>query len=60
MNEKVKITLIKSKIGVNNKHKKILKTLNLSKVNKTKFFNNTPQIQGVIDNIGYLLKVEKI
>ncbi|MFH1612981.1 MAG: 50S ribosomal protein L30 [bacterium] len=60
MNEKIKITLVKSKIGVNKKHKKILETLSLSKINKTKNFNNTPQIQGVINHIGYLLKVEKI
>lgn len=58
-NEKtVVITLVKSLIGRNPKHIITAKTLGLTKVNKSVEHKLTAPIQGMINKIDYLVKVE--
>ncbi len=59
MTDKLKVTLVRSTIGKPEKHKKILQSLGLTKINKTKVFHNTPQIRGMLFKIQHLLKVEE-
>ena len=59
MNEKVKVTLVKSLIGRNPVHRKTLRALGLRKINASKDHTLTPPVKGMVDQVGYLLKIEK-
>ena len=59
-NKKVKITLIKSLIGRLPSHITIIKVLGLGKINSSVTHNNVPSIQGMINKVNYLLKVEEV
>lgn len=59
MSEYVKITQVKSAIGVNPKHRKTLRALGLRKTNATRRHLITPVTRGMIDQVRYLLKVEQ-
>ncbi len=58
--EKIKVTLIRSKIGANKRQKRTIKALGLNKVNSSREHNATPQILGMIRKVNHLVKVEKI
>jgi large subunit ribosomal protein L30 len=57
---KIKVTLVKSTIAVLPQHKKVVEALGLTKINSFKIHNENASILGMIDKVGYLLKVEKI
>ena len=59
MADKLRITLKKSTIGVIPKHKKVVEALGLRKVNHTVEQPDNPAIRGMIEKVGYLLKVEE-
>ena len=59
-NKKIEIKLIKSPIGYKTNAKKTLIALGLTKMNKTIVENNTPQIQGMIKSIEFLLETKEI
>lgn len=55
---KVKITLVKSGIGRKKNQKATLAALGLHKMNATKVVEVNPAIQGMINTVNHLLKVE--
>jgi large subunit ribosomal protein L30 len=55
---KVKVTLIKSQSGSNERQRRILQALGLGKVNSTKEHEATLQINGMIRKVLHLIKVE--
>jgi large subunit ribosomal protein L30 len=55
---KVKLTLVKSGIGRPKNQKATLVALGLNKVNASRIVNVNPQIQGMINTVNHLLKVE--
>ncbi|MCR6514667.1 MAG: 50S ribosomal protein L30 [Clostridium sp.] len=57
---KVRLTLVKSLIGRKKDHIATANALGLKKIRKTVEHEVTPQIQGMINKIDYLLKVEEI
>ncbi|MBI5484665.1 50S ribosomal protein L30 [Geobacter argillaceus] len=59
MSESVSVTLAKSHIGRPAKHKAILLGLGLNKLNKTVTLPNTPEVQGMINKVAHLVKVNK-
>ena len=59
-NKKVKITLIKSSIGYRKEAKATLKALGLKKMNSSVIKSLSPAINGMIESINHLLKVEEI
>ncbi len=59
MADKLKITLVKSTIGCVPKHKKIVESLGLRKLNHTVEQPDNAAIRGMIQKVGYLLKVEE-
>lgn len=59
MTSKVKITLIKSLIGRKEKHIAIAKQLGLKKIHACVEHDDTPCIQGMINQINYLVTVEE-
>ena len=58
--EKLKITLIKSKIGALPKQKKTLEALGLKKLNRYVFQKDNPAIWGMIKKVSHMVKVEKV
>ncbi len=59
MAQKLKVTLIKSMIGRPEKHRKILKAMKLTKLNRTVEFGDSPSIRGMVNKVSHLLSVEE-
>ncbi|MBI9086428.1 MAG: 50S ribosomal protein L30 [Desulfobacterales bacterium] len=59
MSEKLKVTLIRSMIGRPEKHRKVLRGMGLTKMNKTVELENTPAIRGMIHTVSHLVKAEE-
>ncbi len=54
----VKVTLVRSPIGIQPKHKLCLKGLGLRRMHHTVELEDTPAVRGMINKIGYLLAVD--
>lgn len=59
MTKLIKITQLRSKIGILPKHKATLLGLGLRRINHTVFRKNTMPIRGMIKKIAYMLKIEE-
>jgi large subunit ribosomal protein L30 len=57
MAETIKVTLVKSGIGKNNKIRQTLRGLGLTKLNKTVELKNTQAIRGMIQKVSFLVKI---
>jgi large subunit ribosomal protein L30 len=55
----LKITLVKSMIGRPEKHRKILRGMGLTKINRTVELKDTPSIRGMVHVVSHLVKVEE-
>ena len=55
----LKITLVKSMIGRPEKHRKVLRGMGLTKLNKTVVLQNTPSTRGMIKAVSHLVKAEE-
>lgn len=58
--KKLKITLIRSRAGKQQKLLAVVDALGLKKINSFKIHNDTPQIRGMIKKIPHLIKVEEV
>jgi large subunit ribosomal protein L30 len=56
----LEITLVKSMIGRPEKHRKVLRGLGLTKLNKTVRLKNTPSVRGMVDVVSHLVSAEEI
>ncbi len=56
----IKITLINSPIGRNQKQKDTVKALGLNKLNQTVSHPDDPAIRGMINKVSHLVRVEEI
>ncbi|WP_047541036.1 50S ribosomal protein L30 [Methylotenera versatilis] len=54
----IKVTLVKSVIGRIESHRATVKGLGLRRIRHTVELQDTPAIRGMINTVGYLLKVE--
>lgn len=59
MANKLKITLIKSMIGRPEKHRKVLRGMGLTKLNRTVFLEDTPSVRGMVNTVSHLVKTEE-
>lgn len=57
--KKIKITLVKSPIGYNDRQKGTVSALGLRKINQTVEHEDTPVIRGMIDKVAHLVQVEE-
>ena len=57
---KIKITQVKSPIGRNNKQRKILVSLGLNKINRERTLESNSAIEGMINKVKHLIKVDKV
>jgi len=58
--KKVKVTQVRSAINRPNRQKLTLIALGIKKLNKPKVHDATPQVNGMIDKVKHLLKIEEI
>ena len=58
MADTIKVTLVKSGIGKNQKIRRTLKGLGLTKLNKTVELKNTAPIRGMIDKVAFLVRID--
>ncbi len=58
--EKIKVTLVRSKIGSSKRQKRTIQALGLRKISSSAEHNATPQILGMVKKVNHLVKVEKI
>ncbi len=56
----LKITLVKSMIGRPEKHRKVLRGMGLTKMNRTVILQDTPSIRGMANAVSHLLKIEEV
>ncbi len=56
---KVKVTLVKSMIGRPEKHRRVLRGMGLTKMNKTVELQDTPSIRGMINTVSHLVEAEE-
>lgn len=59
MSETIKVTLIKSMISRPEKHRKVLRGMGLTKLNKTVSLKDTPSARGMVNVVSHLVSVEK-
>lgn len=57
---KISVTMIKSRFGRLPRHQACLKGLGLRKINQTVIVLNTPENRGMINKISYMLKFEEV
>ena len=55
----LKIRLVKSMIGRPEKHRKVLRGMGLTKLNKTVELQDTPSTRGMINAVSHLVKAEE-
>jgi large subunit ribosomal protein L30 len=58
MSDTLKVTLVKSTIGKNQRIRRTLRCLGLTRLNKTVIVNNTPSIRGMINKVSFMVKVD--
>jgi large subunit ribosomal protein L30 len=56
----LRVTQKRSTIGVKPQHKDSIRSLGLRRINHTVEVVDTPCIRGVINSVGYLIKVEEV
>ena len=56
--KKIRVTLVKSFIGCNKEHRATVRGLGLRRLRQTVELKDTPQVRGMINSVGYLLRCE--
>lgn len=59
MSGMLKIKLVKSMIGRPEKHRKVLRGMGLTKVNRTVELQNTPSVRGMVEKVSHLVVAEE-
>ena len=54
----IKITQVRSTIGVLEKHRATMRGLGLRRINHTVELEDTPAVRGMINKVNYLVRVE--
>ena len=55
----IKVTLVKSPIGYNQKQKATVKALGLRKINSSVIIRDTPMMRGMVNRVSHLVQVEE-
>ena len=59
MSGTIEVTLVKSMIGRPEKHRKVLRGMGLTKINRTVCLENTPAVRGMVQTVSHLVKAEE-
>ncbi len=58
--KKLKVTLVRSKIGRIRSHRATVTGLGLKRVHQSVIVDDTPEIRGMIRKVAYMLNVEEV
>lgn len=58
--ERIKVKLVRSKIGSTKRQKKTVEALGLNKINSERIHQATPNILGMIEKVKHLIEVEQV
>ncbi|UCF94273.1 MAG: 50S ribosomal protein L30 [Desulfobacterales bacterium] len=56
----LKVTLVKSMIGRPEKHRKVLRGMGLTRLNKSVALQDTPSIRGMVRKVAHLVQAEEV
>jgi large subunit ribosomal protein L30 len=59
MSKMLKVTLVKSMIGRPEKHRKVLRGMGLTKLNRTVELQDTPSVRGMVQKVSHLVVAEE-
>lgn len=59
MSGTLKVTLFKSMIGRPEKHRRVLRGMGLTKINKTVELKDTASIRGMVNAVSHMVKVKE-
>lgn len=59
MADSLKVTLVRSMIGRPENHRRVLRGMGLTRLNKTVELKDTPEIRGMINKVSHLVKTEE-
>jgi len=57
---KLKVTQVRSTINRIEAHKRVIVSLGLGRIGKSRIHDDSPAVRGMINKVGYLLKVEEV
>jgi large subunit ribosomal protein L30 len=55
----IKVTLVRSPIGFQPKHRETVRGLGLKRMHQTVVLEDTPSVRGMVNRIDYMVRVEK-
>jgi large subunit ribosomal protein L30 len=58
--KKYKITQVKSLIGATERQRRTMQALGIKKMQKTREKEATPQIEGMVEKLRHLIKIEEV
>lgn len=59
MGEMLRVTLVKSMIGRPENHRKVLRGMGLTKLNRTVELKDTPSVRGMVAKVSHLVVAEE-
>jgi large subunit ribosomal protein L30 len=57
--KQIKVTLVRSPIGFQPKHRETVRGLGLKRMHQTVTLEDTPSVRGMVNKIEYMVRVEK-
>jgi large subunit ribosomal protein L30 len=57
--KQIKVTLVRSPIGFQPKHRETVRGLGLKRMHQTVVLEDTPSVRGMVNRIDYMVRVEK-
>jgi len=58
--EQINVTLVRSPIGAQPKHKECVRGLGLKRMHQTVTLEDTPSIRGMVNKVYYMVRVEEV
>jgi large subunit ribosomal protein L30 len=56
--KQIKVTLVRSPIGFQPKHRECVRGLGLKRMHQTVVLEDTPSVRGMVNKVDYLVRVE--
>ncbi len=58
--EQINVTLVRSPIGAQPKHRECVRGLGLKRMHQTVTLEDTPSVRGMVNKIYYMVRVEEV
>jgi large subunit ribosomal protein L30 len=58
--EQINVTLVRSPIGAQPKHRECVRGLGLKRMHQTVTLEDTPSIRGMVNKVYYMVRVEEV